>query len=164
MRATMAHAKACALRWRTLKHARYLETSSSDDRDGQFALQSSLMPYVLIVDDEASIRDFLTRWLQAWGYSVKTASDADQAITVMSEDPASIMLCDVMMPGRDGLALLTEVRQRWPKTAVIMATGMQDLQTVIRSRADGAVDYVTKPFGREPLQQALRRAEERLQG
>jgi DNA-binding NtrC family response regulator len=121
------------------------------------------MPYVLIVDDEASIRDFLTRWLQAWGYTVKAAESADEAIAVMSEEPASIMLCDVMMPGRDGLALLAEVRQRWPKTAVIMATALQDLQTVMRSRADGAVDYVTKPFGREPLHQALRRAEERLQ-
>jgi DNA-binding NtrC family response regulator len=120
-----------------------------------------VMPYVLIVDDESSIRDFLTRWLQAWGYTVKSAGNADQAIAVMSEDPASIMLCDVMMPGRDGLALLAEVRQRWPTTAVIMATALQDLQTVMRSREDGAVDYVTKPFGREPLQQALRRAEER---
>lgn len=121
------------------------------------------MPYVLVVDDEPSIRDFLTRWLRSWGYTVKSAGNADQAIAAMSEDPASIMLCDVMMPGRDGLALLAEVRQRWPQTAVIMATALQDLQTVMQSRQDGAVDYVTKPFGREPLQQALRRAEERLQ-
>jgi DNA-binding NtrC family response regulator len=119
------------------------------------------MPYVLIVDDEASIRNFLTRWLQSWGYSVKSAAGADEAITVMVEEPASIMLCDVMMPGRDGLSLLEEVRKRWPQTAVIMATALQDLQTVTRSRRDGAVDYVTKPFGRELLQQALRRAEEK---
>jgi DNA-binding NtrC family response regulator len=70
------------------------------------------------------------------------------------------MLCDVMMPGRDGLSLLEEVRRRWPQTAVIMATAVQDLDTIMRSRKDGAVDYITKPFGREPLLQALRRAEE----
>ena len=122
------------------------------------------MSYVLIVDDEASIRDFLTRWLQAWGYTVKSAAGANAAITLMVEEPASIMLCDVMMPGRDGLSLLEEVRQRWPQTAVIMATALQDLQTVMRSRRDGAVDFVTKPFGREPLLQALRRAEEKPHG
>jgi DNA-binding response OmpR family regulator len=122
------------------------------------------MSYVLIVDDEASIRDFLTRWLQAWGYTVKTAAGADAAIATMGEEPASIMLCDVMMPGRDGLSLLEEVRQRWPQTAVIMATALTDLQAVMRSRNEGAVDYVTKPFGREPLLQALRRAEENMKG
>jgi len=122
------------------------------------------MSYVLIVDDEAPIRDFLTRWLQTWGYTVKTAGNADEAVAAMTAEPASIMLCDVMMPGRDGLALLEEVRRRWPQTAVIMATAVQDLQTVMRTRKDGAVDYVTKPFGREPLRQALRRAEERLEG
>ena len=118
------------------------------------------MSYVLIVDDESSIRAFLTRWLQSWGYTVKAAAGADEALSTMAEEPASIMLCDVMMPGRDGLSLLEEVRQRWPQTAVIMATAVQDLDTIMRSRQDGAVDYITKPFGREPLLQALRRAEE----
>lgn len=120
------------------------------------------MSYVLIVDDETSIRKFLTRWLESWGYTVKAASGAGEALAVMEEEPASIMLCDVMMPGRDGLSLLEEVRQRWPETAVIMASAVQDLQTIVRSRQDGAVDYVTKPFGREPLLQALRRAAEKM--
>ena len=120
------------------------------------------MSYVLIVDDESSIRNFLTRWLQSWGYTVKAADGADEALSTMAREPASIMLCDVMMPGRDGLSLLEEVRQRWPQTAVIMATAIQDLQVVTRSREDGAVGYVTKPFGREPLLQALRRAEEQM--
>ena len=120
------------------------------------------MAYVLIVDDEKSIRDFLTRWLQSWGYAVKTAGGADEAVGLMADEPATILLCDVMMPGRDGLSLLEEVRERWPKTAVIMATAVQDVQTIVRSRKDGAVDYVTKPFGREPLQQALKRAEQTL--
>ena len=120
------------------------------------------MSYVLIVDDESSIRNFLTRWLQSWGYTVKAAAGADEALSTMTQEPASIMLCDVMMPGRDGLSLLEEVRQRWPQTAIIMATAIQDLQVVTRSREDGAVGYVTKPFGREPLLQALRRAEEQM--
>lgn len=122
------------------------------------------MSYVLIVDDEVSIRAFLTRWLEAWGYAVKTAGGADDAVALMAADPARIVLCDVMMPGRDGLSLLTELRERWPATAVIMATALQDFQTVTATRKVGAVDYITKPFGREPLRQALQRAEENQQG
>lgn len=122
------------------------------------------MAYVLIVDDEPSICAFLTRWLESWGYQVKVAASANEAVDLMAAEPATIMLCDVMMPGRDGISLLTEVRERWPGTAVVMATANQDFQTVVRTQQIGAVDYVTKPFGREPLRQALRRAEEKLQG
>ena len=121
------------------------------------------MPYVLVVDDEQAIRQLLTRWLESWGYAVKQAGGANQALEVMSQEPASIMLCDVKMPEHDGLWLIEQVRARWPKTAVIMATSVDDFQTVMRSRQDGAVDYVTKPFGRELLLQALRRASEALE-
>lgn len=71
------------------------------------------------------------------------------------------MLCDVMMPVHDGLWLAEQVRTRWPQTAVIMASSAQDTDTVMRMRKHRAVDYVTKPFGREMLRQALQRASER---
>jgi len=120
------------------------------------------MPYVLVVDDEAPIRRLLTRWLAGWGYQAKEASNASDAIEQMTAEPAAIMLCDVMMPVHDGIWLTEQVRTRWPETAVIMASGAQDMETVMRMRKQGAVDYVTKPFGREMLRQALQRASERL--
>ena len=120
------------------------------------------MPYVLVVDDEESIRKLLTRWLAGWGYECKAASNANGAIEQMSGDPAAIILCDVMMPVHDGIWLAEQVRTRWPQTAVIMASSAQDMETVTRMRKQGAVDYVTKPFGREMLRQALERASERL--
>ena len=120
------------------------------------------MPYVLVVDDEESIRKLLTRWLSGWGYESKEAVDADEALEMMTADPAAIMLCDVMMPVHDGIWLTEQVRARWPETAVIMASSAQDMETVMRMRKQGAVDYVTKPFGREMLRQALRRASEGL--
>jgi len=120
------------------------------------------MAYVLVVDDEESIRRLLTRWLETWGYQAKQASNATDAIELMSAEPASIMLCDVMMPVHDGIWLTEQVRNRWPDTAVIMASSAQDMETVLKMRKQGAVDYVTKPFGREMLRQALQRASERL--
>ena len=74
---------------------------------------------------------------------------------MMTAEPAEIILCDVMMPVHDGIWLAEQVRSRWPQTAVIMASSAQDMETVMRMRKQGAVDYVTKPFGREMLRQAL---------
>lgn len=67
------------------------------------------------------------------------------------------MLCDVQMPGHDGLWLAERVHEHWPQTAIIMATSAVDMETVITSRKIGALSYVTKPFGRELLFQALRK-------
>jgi DNA-binding NtrC family response regulator len=117
---------------------------------------------VLVVDDEESIRKLLMRWLVAWGFESKEAANADAALETMSVEPAAIMLCDVMMPVHDGIWLAEQVRTRWPQTAVIMASSAQDMETVMRMRKQGAVDYVTKPFGREMLRQALQRASEKL--
>ncbi len=120
------------------------------------------MPYVLVVDDEESIRRLLTRWLAGWGYESKEAANADEAIERMTAEPAAIILCDVMMPIHDGIWLAEQLRERWPEAVVIMASSAQDMETVTRMRKLGAVDYVTKPFGREMLHQALQRASEKL--
>jgi CheY-like chemotaxis protein len=120
------------------------------------------MPYVLVVDDEEPIRKLLTRWLVGWGYDSKEASNADEAIEQMNAEAAAIILCDVMMPVHDGIWLAEQVRTRWPQTAVIMASSAQDMETVMRMRKQGAIDYVTKPFGREMLRQALLRANEKI--
>lgn len=121
------------------------------------------MAYVLVVDDEESIRKLLARWLGGWGYESKQAANATEALTQMGLEPAAIILCDVMMPVHDGIWLAEQVRNRWPQTAVIMASSAQDMETVMRMRKQGAVDYVTKPFGREMLRQALQRASEKMQ-
>jgi CheY-like chemotaxis protein len=122
------------------------------------------MGYVLVVDDEGAIRKLLSRWLSGWGYESKEAANADEALEIMTAEPAEIMLCDVMMPVHDGIWLAEQVRTRWPQTAVVMASSAQDMATVMRMRKQGAVDYVTKPFGREMLRQALQRASEKTQG
>jgi cyclic di-GMP phosphodiesterase len=120
-------------------------------------------PYVLIVDDEPSVREFLRHWLEEWGYTVVQADSATEALRVMLVAPAPIMLADIRMPGHDGLWLVEQVRAKWPRTAIIMATGVDDLQTVKKTHQAGVIDYVTKPFGWDLLRQALRRAEARGQ-
>jgi putative nucleotidyltransferase with HDIG domain len=110
---------------------------------------------VLVVDDENVVRDLMSRWLEAGGYSVASAAGADEALGLMQTRPPAVALCDIRMPGRDGLWLADRIRQNYPETAVIMATGIHDLGAAAVSLREGVVDYLTKPFGRDRLQDAV---------
>ena len=114
--------------------------------------------YVLVVDDEPAVRDFMARCLEERGYAVKKAESAAEALEFMVNKPASMVLCDIKMPGQDGLWLADRLRAHWPNTPVVMATGIDDVETVRRSREAGAFDYVTKPIVRDQLLQVVRRA------
>ena len=114
--------------------------------------------YVLVVDDEPAVREFLRRCLKASGYPVKQAANADEALALMEASPASVVLCDIRMPGRDGLWLAQRVRVKWPRTAIIMATAVDDDDTVRQSSALGAADYLIKPIRAAHLLQVVGRA------
>jgi putative nucleotidyltransferase with HDIG domain len=112
---------------------------------------------VLVVDDEPGVRDLVSRWLLTGGYDVTAAAGADEALHLMEGRPAAVALCDIRMPGHDGLWLADRLRQDYPDTAVIMATGVHDLSPAVQSLRAGVVDYLTKPFGRDRLRQAVSR-------
>jgi CheY-like chemotaxis protein len=114
--------------------------------------------YVLVVDDEEMVRDFMARCLEDRGYVVKKAGNAAEAFELMVNRPASVVLCDIKMPGQDGLWLADRLRAHWPNTPVVMATGIDDVETLRLSRDAGAVDYITKPIIRYQLLQVVRRA------
>src|SRR5688572_6306994 len=114
--------------------------------------------YVLVVDDDASTREFLRHWLEAMGYDVRDAPTADIALAMMLTDPAAIILLDIEMPGHDGLWFAERVKAAWPATAIVFASGVDNMSTIERTRWLGAVDYVQKPFQWEMVAQAMRRA------
>ena len=70
----------------------------------------------------------MRRWLESRGYSVAVASSADQALELLAETPTAVALCDLRMPGRDGLWLADQLRREHPDTAVIIATGSNDVR------------------------------------
>jgi DNA-binding NtrC family response regulator len=116
------------------------------------------MARILVVDDEATIREILSRRLTQWGHEVTVANSADAAVEQMVASPVDIVFCDVIMPIHDGVWLARQIRERWPATVIVAVSGAQDMATVIKMRQHGAVDYVPKPIGREMLHQALERA------
>jgi adenylate cyclase len=116
------------------------------------------MARILVVDDEATIRDILSRRLTQWGHEVVTVDGAQAAIEEMSKSAVQIVFSDVIMPLYDGVWLAKEIRERWPGTVIVAVSGAQEMETVVKMREQGAIDYVAKPIGREMLHQALERA------
>jgi response regulator RpfG family c-di-GMP phosphodiesterase len=112
---------------------------------------------VLVVDDENGARDLVSRWLKTTGYQVTTAASADEALTHVHDDAPAVALCDIRMPGHDGLWLAQQIRHDAPETAVIMATGVHDVGSAVVSLRQGVIDYLTKPFGRDRLRDAVMR-------
>jgi putative nucleotidyltransferase with HDIG domain len=112
---------------------------------------------VLVVDDEVGVRELIARWLVGGGYDVSTASGAEEALNRVRDTAPAVAVCDIRMPGRDGLWLAQQIRQDAPETAVIMATGVQDVGSAVTSLRQGVIDYLTKPFGRDRLRESVLR-------
>ncbi len=115
---------------------------------------------LLIVDDEPRMTQVLGILGERWGYEVRTASDADQALRELQEFPAEIVLTDLKMPGMSGEALLNQVRARHPETPVIMMTAYATVKSAVDAMRNGAFDYIMKPFENEELRLTLDRAAE----
>jgi two-component system response regulator PilR (NtrC family) len=105
-----------------------------------------MMYSILIVDDEESMREFLSIMLQKEGYSVKTASNANDALAMIEKEIFSLAVTDIKMPGMDGIQLLTEIRKVSPDTEVVMITAFGSTDTAVEAMKKGAIDYVVKPF------------------
>jgi cyclic di-GMP phosphodiesterase len=114
-------------------------------------------PNVLIVDDESGVRSLMARWLEAGGCRVTTAGSAEEAIGRLEETVPAVALCDIRMPGHDGLWLAERIRQAYPETAVIMATGVQDVAPAVKTLRQGVIDYLTKPLSRDRVREAVTR-------
>lgn len=114
---------------------------------------------VLIVDDEIPIRRLLRLWVQAEGQEVSEAATAEEALAVIAADGApAVAICDLRLPGQNGLWLAGRLRTEHPDTAVVMATGVSEFDTVVTSLQERVVDYVTKPYTRERFAGALKQA------
>ena len=114
-------------------------------------------PSVLVVDDEAGMREVMARWLASGGYAVRTAACATEALARVHDAAPAVALCDIRMPGQDGLWLANQIRRDAPETAVIMATGVQDVGSAVTSLRQGVIDYLTKPFGCDRLRESVSR-------
>src|SRR5919206_1881793 len=113
------------------------------------------MHSVLVVDDDQALRRVIRAWVESAGFHASEAEDAECALQLLEEEPVDIAVCDVNMPGWSGVWLAEQIRDRFPRTAIIMATAARDVETAIASLRNQVVDYILKPFDRGRLAEAL---------
>ena len=107
---------------------------------------SSDRPRVLVVDDEASIRELLTRTLALTEYDVEAVSDARAGLERLRLQPFDLMIADLRMPGMDGLTLIREARRLQPSLKAVIVTGYSSESSAIDAVNLGVVGYLVKPF------------------
>ena len=110
---------------------------------------------ILLVDDEEAIRQILNKGLAMRGYTCDEAEDGEQALRKLAAGPSDLVIMDINMPGRPGSAVLPDIVNRFPETAVIMASGVTDPVVVAQCIRDGAQDYINKPFRFEQILQSV---------
>ena len=106
---------------------------------------------ILVVDDEADIRESLETLLELEGYGVELAADATDASSKLERSSYDLILLDLMMPDRSGMELLAELRERGVQTPVIMLTAYGSVEVAVRAIKAGANDYLSKPWDNEKL-------------
>ena len=116
---------------------------------------------VLLVDDEEQFVDVLAQRLQARGFQVNTAFNGDDAIAFVDDHDVDVVILDVLMPGRDGIDTLREIKRMRPITEVIMLTGHATVETAIQGMKLGAYDYLMKPTDTAELVEKMTKARQR---
>ncbi len=112
--------------------------------------------HVLIVEDERRIASFVARGLSREGYAVQAVADGSAALASAAREAPALVLLDVMLPGRDGIAVLRDLIAMAPGLPVMMLSARSDPETKVAALRAGAIDYVAKPFSFDELLERVR--------
>ena len=113
---------------------------------------------VLVVDDDAAMREMLTSLLEDGGFAPVPAASAELALRDAKSTDFDAVLSDIRMPGQDGFELLGQLRELRPETPVILMTAFGSIDSAVEAMRAGAFDYITKPFKRDAVLATLERA------
>src|SRR5438309_2323766 len=115
---------------------------------------------ILVGEDELEVRAYLEMAVRCLGYSVESAQDGDEVLSCLqsSSQPPDAVLLDLMMPNRDGIETLKEIRRMHETLPVIVVSGASATNNVVSAMKHGATDFLSKPVAHEDLQRAIHRA------
>jgi DNA-binding response OmpR family regulator len=114
------------------------------------------MKPILIVEDEAIMRESLQDWLTDIGYQVETAVEGEQALRAIGEQDFGVAVLDLKLPGKDGIEVLREAKKKSPQLKGIIITAYPSVQTAVAAVKEGAIDYLPKPFDLNDLEKLIR--------
>ncbi|MFC1876160.1 response regulator [Thermodesulfobacteriota bacterium] len=115
-------------------------------------------PRIIVVDDEKSICSNVEKILKKNHYEIVHATTADEALEKMAVESFSLLISDIVMPGKNGLELLKLVKQQWPLTKAVMMTAYASTDTAVKAIRMGALDYIPKPFTPDELRSTVEKA------
>jgi DNA-binding response OmpR family regulator len=114
------------------------------------------VPNIVLIEDEPGIVDFIDRGLTARGFEVRAALDGDTGLNLAMAEHVDLIVLDLMLPGRGGMEVLTEVAAHRPGLPVIVLTARGEIEDRVDGLNAGAVDYVVKPFALAELEARIR--------
>jgi len=110
---------------------------------------------ILIIEDEAIMRESLRAWLAEDGYQVEAAKDGEEGSKAIAERNFDVVLLDLKLPGKDGIEVLREARALRPQLKAIIITAYPSVQTAVQAMKEGAVDYLSKPLDLNDLEELI---------
>ncbi|UCH81628.1 MAG: sigma-54-dependent Fis family transcriptional regulator [Nitrospiraceae bacterium] len=113
---------------------------------------------LLIVEDEETLRDSLKRMFTREGYNVSTADSVENGLQLMDKYIYDVIISDIILPGKDGIEMLTEVKEELPDQIFIVMTAYASLETAVKALRAGAYDYIMKPIMHEEIKQVVKNA------
>jgi len=113
---------------------------------------------ILIVEDEETLRQSLKRIFSKEGFDVDAADSAEKGLTLLGVNIYDVIISDIILPGIDGIELLTKVRQELPDQIFVVMTAYASLETAVRALRAGAYDYIMKPVMHEEIKQVVKNA------
>lgn len=119
--------------------------------------RTTMRPHVLIIDDDASLREALTVVLEE-EFAVYTATTGEEGLALLQRLPIPVVILDLGLPGMPGLEVLTHIKALDPQIEVLILTATHEGAVVVHAMQAGASDYLTKPFDGEALQTRVRTA------
>lgn len=117
----------------------------------------------MVADDEPRLRHILVRLMSGDGFTCLEAADGEEALEQLARVPAQLLLTDLRMPRLDGTELLRRARELYPDLAVILITAVAEIDVALGCLADGAMDYLTKPFNTDEIRARVQQAMEKRQ-
>lgn len=109
---------------------------------------------VLVVDDEFAMREILSTWIDAAGFAVTVAPDAETALEILAERDIAVVTIDKDMPGHDGMWLIGQIQERFPHVAMLLASGDAAITPRV-SLSPGVLEYLVKPLEAEAVVRAV---------
>jgi len=111
---------------------------------------------ILVVDDEAIVRESIRDWLKDAGYQVSTAGSGEEAVEMIHREDFGIIIVDVRLPGMNGIKLLQEVKRVKPEIKSIVITAYPTAEYATEARRLGAIDYLIKPVVPDELEDLIK--------